>query len=76
VKKKTSQPYRRVPMIGNTNVTVLRQAVAYITNGKVSLTPRGKRELEALKEQYGSKPCRYCRFWDGRCVLNEPEVCK
>ena len=59
--------------------TISRRAVAWVVAGKVFLTPRGLKELREQREEYGNKPCKYCRFKDlnewGWCVLQEPDVC-
>jgi len=68
--------YKRVHMLEVAKANTLDRAVAVIVCGKVHLTPKGVKELQALKEQYGSKPCEHCRFYDGGCVLGEPEVCR
>jgi len=74
--------YKRLPMknllngASNPNSeSIPRRAVAWVVAGKVYLTPRGVKELRELKESFGSRPCEHCRFWDGGCVLGEPEVC-
>jgi len=58
------------------NESIPRRAVAWVVGENVFLTPRGVKELRELKERYGSRPCEHCRFWDGVCVLGEPDECK